>query len=387
MTLPPFEFATAARIVFGAGKAAELPKAAASLGTRALVVTGAEQARVTDLIAQLDRAGLDPLVLPVAGEPAVDDVVAKVAAARAHRADVIIAVGGGSTIDTGKAVAALLTNPGDPLDYLEVVGRGQPLRAASAPVIAVPTTAGTGAEVTRNAVLAVPDKRVKVSLRSATMLPQLALVDPELTLSLPAAVTASTGLDALTQCIEPFVSNQANPLTDAVARAGIAAAAGSLRRVFHTPADLEARTQMAFASLSGGLALANAKLGAVHGFAGVIGGMFPIPHGIVCARLLPYVLATNVAALKARAAESPLLARFDELGRLLTGNDRATSADAVTWIEELCAELDVAPLAAFGVQPGDFPEIVAKSKPASSMKGNPIVLTDDELTAILAAAL
>lgn len=387
MTIPAFEFATAGRILFGAGKVAELPKAAAALGSRALVITGAEQSRVTALVAELQQANLDPRVVSVTREPSVDDVIDKVATARAHDANVIIAIGGGSTIDTGKAVAALLTNPGDPLDYLEVVGKGQPLRMASAPVIAVPTTAGTGAEVTRNAVLAVPDQRVKVSLRSPSMLPQLAIVDPELTLSLPQAATASTGLDALTQCIEPFVSNQANPLTDGFARTGIQAAAASLRRAYHTPADLDARTQMALASLCGGLALANAKLGAVHGFAGVLGGMYPIPHGIACARLLPFVVATNVAALQTRMPNSPLLARFDELGRLLTGHADATAGDAVNWIEALCAELQVAPLSAFGIQPTHLGEIIAKSKPASSMKGNPLVLTDDELTAILHAAL
>ncbi len=382
-----FEFATAGRIVFGAGKVAELPKAATAMGARAFVITGADSDRIDAIISQLRQANLALTLASVTGEPSVDDIQEKIVLARANGCNVIIAIGGGSAIDTGKAVGVLLTNPGDPLDYLEVVGLGKPLREPSAPVIALPTTAGTGAEVTRNAVLAVPAHHVKVSLRSPTMLPRLALVDPELTYSMPPAVTASTGLDALTQCIEPFVSNQANPLTDSFARTGIRAAAQSLRRAYHAPGDLASRTDMALASLCGGLALANAKLGAVHGFAGVLGGMFPVPHGIACARLLPFVFAANVAALHARTPDSHLLDRFDEVGRLLTGSSSAKVADAVAWIDALCAELNVAPLGAFGLQPSDFPDIIAKAKPASSMQGNPIVLNDEELMGILASAL
>ena len=320
-------------------------------------------------------------------EPTVTDVIAATAAARQAACDFIIAIGGGSVIDTGKAIAALLTNPGDPLDYLEVVGRGQPLRTPSAPLIAAPTTAGTGAEVTRNAVLSVPEKQVKVSLRSPTMLPRVALVDPELTHSMSPSITASTGLDALTQCIEPYVSNQATPLTDGIAKEGIQAAARGLLHAFRNGADGEARTDMALASLCGGMALANAKLGAVHGFAGVIGGMYPIPHGVVCARLLPYVMATNVEAVRARAVDSPYRARFDKVAKILTGEANATAHDGVEWIQSLCAQLEIPPLSAFGVMPSAFDEIVTKSKVASSMKGNPIPLSDQELHHILAAAL
>ncbi len=241
--------------------------------------------------------------------------------------------------------------------------------------------------MTRNAVLAVPEQRVKVSLRSPTMLPRLAVVDPELTYSMPPAVTASTGLDALTQCIEPFVSNQANPLTDAVAREGMRRAAGCLRRAYQDGEDVEAREGMAIASLFGGLALANAKLGAVHGFAGVLGGMFSIPHGIVCARLLPYVMEANVAALQRGGDPTGYLARFDEVARVVTGDTSAHAADGVAWIHELAADLQVPPLGDFGLAESDFPEVIAKSKVASSMKGNPIMLSDDELAAILAQAL
>ena len=229
--------------------------------------------------------------------------------------DLIIGLGGGSAIDTGKAIAALLTNAGDPLDYLEVIGRGQALTDAPAPFIAIPTTAGTGAEVTRNAVLASPEHRVKVSLRSPLMLPRVALVDPELTYGLPPAITASTGLDALTQLIEPFVSIRANPLTDAICRDGMRRAARSLRRAYEEGTMLPpARTWPA--SLFGGLALANAGLGAVHGFAGPLGGLFPAPHGVICARLLPLIVEANVRALQERKPNTSVLQRYAEVARL-----------------------------------------------------------------------
>jgi alcohol dehydrogenase class IV len=382
-----FEFATAQQIIFGTGKANTILDHAKTLGERALVITGHSAQRVQTLIKSWQSSGLVAATLQVTGEPTVAGVIEATATAREANCDVIIAIGGGSVIDTGKAVAALLANPGDPLDYLEVVGRGLPLQNASIPLIAVPTTAGTGAEVTRNAVLSVPDKQVKVSLRSLTMLPRIALVDPELTYSMPPAVTASTGLDALTQCIEPYVSCQANPLTDGIARQGIQAAASSLLRAYQNGADTQARTSMALASLCGGLALANAKLGAVHGFAGVIGGMFPIPHGVVCATLLPHVMATNVAAVTARAADSVYRARFDHVAQWLTGENNATAHDGVDWIHALCAKLDIPPLSAFGVTPESFGEIIDKSKVASSMKGNPVVLSDLELRHILDAAL
>lgn len=385
--IAPFEFATAQQIVFGTGTAQEIGKRAAQLGSRGLVVTGQRSDRVLHLLQAWETQGLTAATYAVDSEPTVAAVLEGVKTARGAGCDLVIGIGGGSAVDMGKAIAALLTNPGEPLDYLEVVGKGQTLTEPSAPMIAVPTTAGTGAEVTRNAVLAVPQQRVKVSLRSATMLPRLAVVDPELTYSMPPAVTASTGLDALTQCIEPFVSNQANPLTDAVAREGIPRAARSLRRAYANGEDAEARQEMALASLFGGLALANAKLGAVHGFAGVLGGMFPIPHGIVCARLLPYVMAMNVAALQRRGDPAGQLARFDEVARLVTGENTARAADGVAWIQELAADLQVAPLREFGVAEGDFAEVIAKSKVASSMKGNPLVLSDDELAEILAQAL
>jgi alcohol dehydrogenase class IV len=298
-----------------------------------------------------------------------------------------VGFGGGSALDAAKAIAALLANGGDPLDYLEVIGRGKPLTQPSLPCIAIPTTAGTGAEVTRNAVLASVEHRVKVSLRSPHMLPRLALVDPELTYDLPPAVTASTGLDALTQLVEPFVSQRANPLTDALCREGMRRAARSLRRAYERGDDAAAREDMALASLFGGLALANAALGVVHGFAGPIGGMFPAPHGAVCARLLPYVMDANLRALRERSPTHEALNRYEEIAHILTGSAHATAADGVRWVQETGSALDIPPLAAYGMAADDVPVLVEKAAAASSTKGNPISLTPDEMREILARAL
>jgi alcohol dehydrogenase class IV len=296
-------------------------------------------------------------------------------------------MGGGSAIDTGKAIAALLTNRPEPLEYLEVVGAGKPLTSAPAPFVAIPTTAGTGAEVTRNAVLTAEQHHVKVSLRSPLMLPRLAVVDPELTYGLPVAITASTGLDALTQLIEAFVCVRANPLTDAICREGIRRAAHSLRRACEHGDDTEAREDMSLAALLGGLALANAGLGAVHGFAGPIGGMFGGSHGAVCAALLPPVMKANVQALQNRQSDSSALQRYDETACLLLGDGGAKAADGVRWIEQLCADLEIPPLASYGITPRDFDALVQKASAAGSMKPNPVALTPEELTSILTSAL
>ena len=382
-----FEFATATRIIFGAGALWEVGPLAAEMGSRALLVTGRSPARAVPLLDALSAQEIGAVTFSVAGEPTTE--VARLGTQRAREAgcDLVIGFGGGSALDTGKAVAALLTNGGDPLDYLEVIGRGQPLTQPSAPCIAIPTTAGTGAEVTRNAVLLSPEHRVKVSLRSPLMLPRLALVDPELTHSMPPEVTASTGLDALTQVMEPYVSNRANPLTDALCREGMRRAARSLRRAYQHGDDATAREDMALVSLFGGLALANARLGAAHGFAGPMGGMFPAPHGAVCASLLPHVMAVNVRALQERFPESEALRRYDEIACILTGSERATAEDGVAWVGELCQAVSVPSLASYGVTEEDLPVLIEKAAASSSMKGNPIVLTPDEMSEILVRAL
>ena len=387
MTPSRFEFATAARIVVGPGRADELPGVLAGLGSRVLVCTGANPARHAGLLASL---GLPAAVFPVAGEPTVELARAGVAAAREHRADVVAAIGGGSVIDTGKAVAMLLGNGGDPLDYLEVVGSGRPITRPSAPCVAVPTTAGTGAEATANAVLAVPDRQLKASLRSALMIPAVALVDPLLTVSCPPPVTAASGLDALTQCLEPFVSVRATPLTDGLAREGLGRAGAGLRAAYADGQDLTARADMALCSLLGGMALANAKLGAVHGLAGVIGGTAEVPHGMACAAVLAPVVEANVRALRStppgRADPDPL-SRYAEAARLLTGDPAASIEDGLAWIRETVALLGVPGLAAFGLGPQQADDIAAKALTSSSMQGNPVALTHGHLKGILLRAL
>lgn len=382
-----FEFATAGRIVFGPGTLKEIGASARALGTRPLVVTGRNPARAVKLLELLVANGLSAATFAVASEPSTDAVLAGVEQARQSRCDLVIGFGGGSALDAAKAIAGLLGNDGNLLDYLEVIGRAQPLPRPGVPCLAIPTTAGTGTEVTRNSVLASPEHRVKVSLRSPFLLPRVAIVDPELTYGLPPAVTATTGLDALTQLLEPYVCNRANPLVDALCVEGIRRAARSLRRACECGEDPAAREDMALVSLFGGLALANAGLGAVHGFAAPIGGMFPAPHGAVCAALLPPVMAANVRALRERQPASPVLARFGEIARLLTDRPQATAEDGIAWVRELCRTVAIPPLRTYGVNEGDIPAVVEKAALASSIKANPIVLTREELAGALAAAL
>ena len=382
-----FEFATAARIIFGIGSMKEAGGHAAQMGRHAFVVTGRSAARAAALIDGLEEKGVQCSQFSIAEEPTTDLALAAAGEARRQGCDVVVAIGGGSVLDTGKVVAALLTNSGELMDYLEVIGSGRPLQHASAPYIAIPTTAGTGAEVTKNAVLDSPRHRVKVSMRSPFMLPQLALVDPELTITMPPAITASTGLDAFTQLLEAFVTRQANPLTDGLCREGLQRAARSLEIAYRDGNNTDARCDMSLASLFGGLALANAKLGAVHGFAGPLGGMYNAAHGALCAGLLPHVMEINLKALHARAPESQTLERYDEIARIVTAEPGAKAADGIAWVRDLCRQLKVAPLADHGIKAQDLPTIVEKAGKASSMKGNPIELTADELLEILQRAL
>ena len=424
-----FEFATATRIIFGPGKLREAGVLAKDLGRRALVVTGRNQGPAERLMALLRKEGIASDPFSVSGEPEVETVKQGAALAKEQRCDLVISLGGGSAIDTGKAIAAMLTNEGDLADYLEVIGSGKALTTASAPFIAIPTTAGTGSEVTRNAVLASPEHRVKVSLRSPHMMPKIAIVDPELAYDLPGGLTASTGLDAFTQLIEPYVCSRANPMTDALCIEGIRRAARSLPVAFKKPHDAAAREDMALASLFGGLALANAGLGAVHGFAGPIGGLFPAPHGAICAALLANVMEGNLNALRRCQSESeprtsspdhesrengPLsptlspsegeretgasgstgkmrpseaIRRYDEVARLLTARASATADEGVAWVRNLVSDLQILRLASYGITREHIPDVVEKAARASSMKANPIVLTPAELAGILERSL
>jgi alcohol dehydrogenase class IV len=379
-----FEFATAGRIVFGPGRASELASFAGRLGSRAVVFTGADPGRHHEI---LDALAVPSSTFAVSGEPTVDVARQAAAFAREHGADLVVALGGGSVMDLAKAVAMLVGNGGDPLDYLEVIGEGHPIEQPSLACIAMPTTAGTGSEVTSNAVLVSLEHGVKASLRSASMLPAVALVDPLLTLSCPPAVTASSGLDALTQCLEPYVSLRATPMTDGRAREGLRRAAAGLVASHANGGDVEARTDMALCSLFGGPALANAKLGAVHGLAGVIGGTVEVPHGVACAALLVATIKANVAALRARQPTSPSLEKYREVARLLTGRGDAVIEDGIAWIEQTVLLLGIGKLASYGLRPEQADDIVARARLASSTKGNPIELSPDELHAVLASSL
>ena len=382
-----FEFATAGRIVFGEGCAVSVPAWAGTYGASTLVVAGREAARAEWLVDALQQQGAEVVLLCVEGEPDVAFVTGGAALARRRSIDVVIGLGGGSALDAAKAIAALTTNTGDPLDYLEVVGSGKALAHAPLPLIAIPTTAGTGSEVTRNAVLTVPDRRVKASLRSPMMLPRLAVVDPLLTHELPPSLTATTGLDALTQLIEPFLSVRANAMTDALCRDGIARVARSLARACADGHDAAARADMALASLFGGIALANAGLGAVHGLAAPIGGMCRSAHGAVCAALLPHVMAANIRGLRGGGATGQSLGRADEVGRLLLGLGDADADAAVGWLRDTVACLGIPRLGELGVRVADLPAIADQAQRSSSMKGNPVALDASELIQILEAAL
>lgn len=344
-----FEFATATRIIFGAGKLGEVQPLARELGRRSLVVigntAGAGQ-RAAPLLAALDEYA----TFSVVGEPTIAVVRVGVAAARQEQCDFVISFGGGSVIDAGKAIAALLTNGGDPLDYVEVIGAGRALTKPAAPFIAIPTTAGTGAEVTRNAVLGSPEHKVKVSLRSPLLLPRVALVDPDIV-----HASVACRLDALTQLIEPFVSNKANPLTDAICREG-------MRRWREGGNE-----NWSLAALFSGMALKNAGLGAVHGFAGPLGGMLDAPHGALCAALLPAVMDMNYRL-------APNRERFEEVRRIVGD------------VGGLVRELQMPPLKTYGLHREDFSAVVEKAAAASSMKGNPVGLTRPELLEILERA-
>src|SRR5512135_311783 len=303
-----FEFATAGRVRFGRGEVGGAPEALRALGARrALVVTGRTRHRAEPLRAAMAAAGVDSVAFPVSGEPTVEAVRAGTSLAHQDRCDAVVGFGGGGALDAAKAVAILATNGGDPLDYLETVGRGRPLERPALPWVAIPTTAGTGSEVTRNTVLTVAGAAVKASLRSPLMLARLAIVDPDLLAGLPCPTLAASGMDALSQLVEPYLSARANPLTDALAREGIRRSARSLPRAGVDGVDgVQVHEDLALASLFGGFCLANAGLGAVHGFAAPAGGMFSAPHGAVCAALLPRVMEANVRALETRSPASPV---------------------------------------------------------------------------------
>lgn len=375
--MTPFAISTPPRILFGRGEAAKAPGLIRAFGARGVVVHGANPARAAWLVQDL---GPGALAIPCAGEPTLADLMAALRVARNHRPDWVVAIGGGAALDMGKALAGLIPAPGDPMQHLEVVGQGLYLTAAPLPFVALPTTSGTGAEVTRNAVIGLPEHGRKVSLRDERMIARLAIVDPALTDGCPWPVTLASGLDAVTQVIEPYVSNKATPYTDALTRPVIGPGLAALLRL-EAGEDAGARDQLAWVSLCGGLALSNAGLGAVHGFAGVIGGMTGAAHGAICGALLGPVLAANRAA-----AEGTARVKLDEVCGVLADVLGCTVVDAPAALQTWARGAGLPGLAGLGVMPAMHGEIVAAAEGASSMKGNPVVLGTAVLRGVLEAA-
>ena len=377
------ELSTVKRIIFGAGRISSLREIITHYGNRVLIIKGKKYPDPGTLFSICEKAGVEWDDFNVENEPNIETINRAVELGRKKESDFVIGFGGGSVIDAGKAVSALLNNQGSVLDYLEVVGKGKPLKKPSKPYIAIPTTAGTGSEVTRNAVISVPEKKVKVSMRDAYLLPEVAIVDPELTYGVPKAITSVTGMDAFTQVIEPYVSRYSNPMADMFCKDAIPKGASYLLRVWIDGDDYEARQNISWVSLMGGLALANAKLGAVHGFAGPIGGMFHVPHGAVCAALLPSVMLVNAETLSNRGNDFEKLSRFEDVARWVTGVENATIEEGIEWIASLCKKMEVPRLSELGIKKTQFPAIIEKSKNSSSMKGNPIQLSEREMAKVL----
>ncbi|MBI5544956.1 MAG: iron-containing alcohol dehydrogenase [Deltaproteobacteria bacterium] len=388
-----FEFATAQRIVFGRGSLDQLGEAAGAFGRKALLVAAAHLQRtgaLTRVEYLLSKKAVAVERLLVHGEPEAHVVDEAAARARALGSELVIAVGGGSALDVGKAAAGLATNGGSVREYLEGVGTGRALKARPLPFLAAPTTAGTGSEVTRNAVVSSKAEGFKKSIRSPLLLPLVALVDPALTDSTSPAQTAASGLDALTQLIEPFVSTRAMPATDALALEGIRRARTALPRAFLKGDDHEARDDLALASLFGGLCLANAGLGAVHGIAAALGVRFGLPHGLACACVLAATVEVNIRALERHDPGGPALERYAKVGEALAGRAFGSHAEArgaaVQLVRELCEQLKVPRLSSLGVGPARLPMLVAEAR-GSSMKTNPVVLEDSEIAEILSMSL
>lgn len=381
---PAFGFATATEILFGRGQAVAAPARVAAMGRRVLLVGGASPARGDRLADGLVEAGCMLARFAVPREPDMALVEAGVALARAEAVEVVVALGGGAVIDAGKAIAALVPAPRPMLTYLEVVGDGRPLDAAPLPFVALPSTAGTGAEVTRNAVIGVPAAARKVSLRDPRMLPRLAIVDPALTDGCPREVTLASGLDAITQVIEPYVCTRANPLTDALCRDAIPRGLAALLRLI-AGEDREARDEMAWVSLCGGLALANAGLGAVHGLAGPLGGLTGAAHGAICGALLPHVLAANRAAV----SDPALAARLDQVGDWIGrafGVAGAPVDHAAALLAAWSRQAGLPGFTALGIGAGAQAAAAEAAATSSSMKANPAALDAAALRAVMAAA-
>ena len=379
-----FSFSTATEILFGRGQMSEAVERIILLGKRVLLVHGKDPRRSNGLLHELSDKGCDVARFSVAGEPDISMIEAGLAVARESDVRVVVAIGGGAVIDAGKAIAALVPATRPMLDHLEVVGLGLPLDQPPLPFVAIPTTAGTGAEVTRNAVIGVPEHRRKVSLRDARMLPRLSIIDPALTDDCPRGITLASGLDAITQVIEPYLCTRANPLTDALCRDAIPRGLAALLRLMDRE-DEQARDEIAWVSLCGGLALANSGLGAVHGLAGPLGGLTGAAHGAICGALLPHVLIANHAAI----AGGDRADRMDEVGAWIGaafGEQGAGLARASHLLAERSRAHGLQSLRQLGVDETIRVAAADAAISSSSMRANPARLSAADLRAIMQAA-
>jgi len=384
--VPTFEFLTSPRIIFGSGSLQQIGSIISDYGKKVLLVTGKDTSRAAPLIELMKNQSLIFSLFSVEYEPTVDEIISGVKLAKEKEVEVVIGFGGGSPLDAAKAIAALATNPGSIYDYLEVIGKGKILGNLPLPLIAIPTTSGTGSEVTKNAVITSTKDKVKVSLRHNNLIPRVAVLDPTLTKSCPPSVTAYSGMDALTQLIEPYLSPKANPLIDLLCIDGIKRISRSILTAYRDGNNINAREDLMLASLYGGIALTNAGLGAVHGFSGVIGGLSKAPHGAICARLLPFVLEANLKALMHKSPNDPFIQRFSDIASLLLGNQEAKIEDSIIYLKNLISDLNIPPLSAYPIDKTDFPYIIQQSRKASSMKNNMVVLSDAEMLSILEKA-
>jgi len=390
-----FSISRLPHIEYGAGVLAKLPAIARRFGTRVLVVTGANALKDSTfwpvITSGLEAEGISWRHLAIPGEPSPEMVDKAVSALRTKVIDVVIGIGGGSALDAAKAIAGLLIPGNSVMDHLEGVGPELPYTGPATPFIAVPTTAGTGSEATKNAVLSIQGTNgFKKSFRDDKLVAAYALIDPDLLITCPPAVIAANGMDALTQLIESYVSSRAAPLTDSLAWGGLKAARDGLLALYGDTGNSVAREQMAYAALISGITLAQVGLGSVHGLAAPLGAFFPIPHGIACGTLVAAATRINIAALRARVPEHPALEKYAQVGRLLNRQgqlDQNTAhAALIDTLERWTQELKLPKLAHFGVTPADIPRIVANSR-GSSMKTNPILLDDHEIAAILTARI
>ncbi|MGR5141234.1 iron-containing alcohol dehydrogenase [Photobacterium sp. DNB23_23_1] len=376
-----FQFMTATRIIFGEGALNNSLSTLNQFGYSVLLVTGRDSVRAESLISYFKQQGMRYQQVAVHGEPLIAMVEEMAAMGRKFRPDMVLAIGGGSVLDAGKALAALIPNQGSVYDYVEVVGRNVPLQAKPIPFIAVPTTAGTGSEVSKNAVLRSAQENVKVGLRSADMLPDLAIVDPTLTYGMDPIMSGCCGMDAFTHLMESYVCGDPNPLTDMVCEEGLRRLSGAILAACEDD-DPRARSDMAFAAMLGGMALANAKLGAAHGLASSLGGRLQAPHGLITAQLAPYVMQENVLAAR-EAGRADVLNRYRQLACILTGRMNAEIIDGINWTRRTLKRLNLPSVVDYGFCNVMFDEVAEDALLSNSIKGNPLPLNKERLLSIL----